>query len=304
MLLKLRNNNNIKWKAQYWNSAVYTNVSHTPSIYNRRAVKGWRKELIPRQTTDINSAGLTFIGGRSKQHLGSFNTNPKSILSTYNNNNNNICSKFKDIHITTDSIDNQNIAEICNNSCKKKNKVINTDILINREKFNKDNYSFTTKEYLQKKNKSYQKNLCGNTQCNVCTGGLDVDNFKYIKTTPTCQPPMHPQTKLTPYSTLIPGVIGATSSGSHISSLKYNTIRYGTYKYTPNSHYLNIVNIYNDKKKDSANNNVNINTPCNKSGTVFQGSLKNPGNRTTCFKSKSRLAYPRLSCVKKDKVYY
>ena len=40
MLLKLRNNNNIKWKVQYWNSAVYTNVSHTPSIYNRRAVKG------------------------------------------------------------------------------------------------------------------------------------------------------------------------------------------------------------------------------------------------------------------------
>ena len=303
MLLNLRNNNNIKWKSQYWNSAVYTNVSHTPSIYNRRAVKGWRKELVPIQTNKTNNAGLTFIGGRSKHHLGNFNTNPKTILSTYNNTSN-ICSKFKDIHITTDSIDNQNIAEICNNSCNKKTKIINTDVLVNREKFNKDNYSFTTKEYLQKKNKSYQKNQCGKTQCNVCTGGLEVDNFKYITTKPVCQPPIHPLTKLTPYSTLIPGVIGATSSGSHMSSLKYNTIRYGTYKYTPNSHYQNIVNIYNNKKKNSNNSSVNIITPCNKSGSVFQGSLKNPGNRTTCFKSKSRLAYPRLSCVKKDKVYY
>ena len=60
----------------------------------------------------------------------------------------------------------------------------------------------------------------------------------------------------------------------------------------------------NNNNNGGNNSNVNIITPCNKSGSVFQGSLKNPGNRTTCFKSKSRLAYPRLSCVKKDKVYY
>ena len=220
MLLNLRNNNNIKWKSQYRNSVVYTNVSHTPSIYNRHPVKGWRKELVPIQTND-NNIGLTFIGGRSKHHLGSYNTNPKIILST-NNINSSICSKFKNIHITTDSIDNQNINELCNNNCNRKNKAINTEVLVNREKFNKDNYSFTTKEYLQKKNKSYQKNQCGNTHCNICSNGDEVSNFKYIKTKPVCKPPISPQTKLTFYSTLIPGVIGATSSGSHISSLKYN----------------------------------------------------------------------------------
>ena len=180
--LNLGSNNNIKWKSEYWNSAVYTNVSHTPSIYNRRAVGGWRKELIPRKPNQQNNPGLTFIGGRSKHHLGSYNTNPKTILSTYKTNN--ICSKFKDIHITTDSINNENINKICNNSCNKKNKAINTSRLVNREKFNKDNYSYTTKEYLRKKNKSYEKNLCGKTQYNLCTNGNQVDEFKYIETKP------------------------------------------------------------------------------------------------------------------------
>ena len=199
-ILNSRNNSNIKWKSQYWSSAVYTNVSHTPSIYNRRSVKGWRKELIPIQTDQVNHVGLTFIGGRSKQHLGNYNTNPKTILSTNNNNSDsNICSKFKNIHITTDSINNQNIAEICNNSCKKV-KVINTPSLVNREKFNKDNYSYTTKEYLQKTNKSYNKNLCGKKQYNICMNGQEVDNFKYTITSPICQPPIHPQKKLNKYS--------------------------------------------------------------------------------------------------------
>ena len=199
--LFLRNKRNIKWKDMYWNSAVYTNVMHTPSIYNRRSVRGWRKELIPNKRDST-----TFVGGRSKHHLGSYNMNSKSILSTVNDKRN-ICDTFNNMHITTDSIINKYVPVCC-----KKNKISTQQKVKNIE-----NYNFTTQEYLHKKHKSYQQNLPGESYYVECG---DSSNPKVEKISAIYKPPYN-NGVVDINSNLQVGKIGASSSSARISNLKY-----------------------------------------------------------------------------------